>query len=144
MSYDKGGSLWPPFSQMIYLSTNTANQTVRLSLDEGRLLYSTVFDDYLIILTREENSSTGVDLAQVADIVNENSRITTLTVTTVGLTLAGRYRYEVYGQNSPSNTNPAHTSVVGLVERGYCVLTDSTEYFDAPSDTINDDVINGE
>jgi hypothetical protein len=93
------------------------------------------------VFTHEENSTTGTDLAQVPQIVAENQRITTLNVTTVGLTLVGRYRYEVYGQNSPSNLNPSDDSVVGLVEIGWLDLVDATQYYDIPTITIQDDVI---
>jgi len=126
---------------MIYLNVNQANQTIYLSLDEARQYYSTAFTNYLFILTHEENSTTGNKLAQVAVIANENVRITQLTVTTVGLTLAGRYRYEVYGQNSAVNTNPNNAAVVGIVERGYVVLNSNTQWFDVPSDTIPNDII---
>lgn len=126
---------------MIYLNVNQANQTIYLSLDEARQYYSTAFTNYLFILTHEENSTTGNKLAQVAVIANENVRITQLTVTTVGLTLAGRYRYEVYGQNSAVNTNPTNAAVVGIVERGYVVLNSNTQWFDVPSDTIPNDII---
>ncbi len=94
-----------------------------------------------MVLTHEENSTTGEELAQVATIVNENVRITQLSVTTVGLTLAGRYRYEVYGQNSAININPSNAAVVGIVERGYVVLTDNTTWFDVPPVTIPNDII---
>lgn len=126
---------------MVYLTTNTANQTVRLTLDEGRAYFDTAFTHYLVIITREEHSAAGEDLAQVATVVNETYRVTRLTITTVGLTMPGRYRYEVYGQNSANNTNPNNVSVVGLVERGTAQLTDSTQYYDTPSLTISDDVI---
>lgn len=128
---------------MIYLTTNTANQFVFLSLDEARQYYSTAYTHYLFVLTHEENSTTGTDLAQVAVIVNENVRITQLTITTVGLTRSGRYRYEVYGQNSAVNTNPTNGAVIGLVERGYAVLTNNTSYFDVPTDVIPNDIIYG-
>jgi magnesium-transporting ATPase (P-type) len=126
---------------MIYLNTNTANQQVYLSLDEARQYYSTAFTNYLIILTHEENSTTGNKLAQVATIISESVRVTHLTITTVGLTLAGRYRYEVYGQNSAINTNPTNAAVVGIVERGYAVLNDNTSWFDVPINTIPNDII---
>ena len=128
---------------MIYLNTNTANQQVYLSLDEARQYYSTAYTDYLIVLTHEENSTTGTKLAQVATIVSESVRVTHLTITTVGLTLPGRYRYEVYGQNSNSNINPSNASVVGLVERGYAVLNDAGTYYDVPTDVIPNDIIYG-
>lgn len=126
---------------MVYLVTNTASQTLRLSLNESRQYFATAFTHYLLILTHEENSTTGTDLSQVAVIVNENQRITTLTVTTVGLTLPGRYRYSVYGQNSAVNTNPEDASVVGLCRIGWADVTSNESYYDLPNITINDDVI---
>ena len=126
---------------MIYLQTNTAAQTIYLQLDETRQYFATPFTYYLLILTHEENSTTGDKLAQVAQIVNENVRITQLTVTTNSLTLAGRYRYDVYGQNSAVNIDPTNASVVGLLKRGYVVLTDNTQFFDVPSITIPNDII---
>jgi len=126
---------------MEYLNTNQAGQTLRLSLDESRQYFATAFSHYLLILTHEENSTTGTDLAQVVTIVNENQRITTLTVTTVGLTISGRYRYSVYGQNSAVNLNPNDASVVGLCRIGWAVMNDATNYYDLPNITINDDII---
>ena len=133
----------PPFFYKImeYLTTNQAGQIMRLALDESRQYFATAFTHYLLILTHEENSTTGTDLAQVPTIVNENQRITTLAVTTVGLTLAGRYRYYVYGQNSASNTNPNDASVVGLCRIGWAVMSDATTFYDIPNITINDDII---
>lgn len=129
---------------MIYLISNTASQTIYMSLDEARQYFATAYTHYLIVITREENSTTGEDLAQVAAVGYENARITQLTITTVGLTLAGRYRYVVYGQNSNSNINPTNAAVVGVVERGYMVLTDSEIFYDVPAVTINNDVIYGQ
>jgi hypothetical protein len=126
---------------MVYLVTNTASQTLRLSLNESRQYFATAFTNYLLALTHEENSTTGTDLIQVATIVNENQRITTLTVSTIGLTLPGRYRYEVYGQNSAVNTDPNDASVVGLCRIGWLDMTDNATYYDLPNITINDDVI---
>ena len=126
---------------MVYLNTNTANQTLRLSLDEARQYYTTAFTDYLLIISHEENSNVGNTIAQVPTIVNENQRVTTLEVTTVSLTLPGRYRYEVYGQNSNSNLDPTDASVVGICERGYLYLNDSGIYFEVPTINIQDDII---
>lgn len=126
---------------MEYLTTNLAGQIMRLALDESRQYFSTPFTHYLLILTHEENSTTGTYLAQVPTINAENQRITTLLVTTVGLTLAGRYRYEVYGQNSAVNLNPNDASVVGLCRIGWATMSDATTYYDLPNITINDDVI---
>jgi hypothetical protein len=126
---------------MIYLETDTSNQLVRLSLDESRQYFSTSFSHYLFILQHEENSTAGVDLKQVATIIGENQRITILNVTTASLTLAGRYRYEVYGQNSAVNLNPSDASVVGLCEIGWCEMTDGSTAYDVQDITIQDDVI---
>ncbi len=126
---------------MITLLTNTANQVVRLTLDEGRQYYSTAFTHYLIALTHEENSTSGISLYQVASVMNETQRLTTIETTTIGLELAGRYRYEVYGQTSPTNIDPENASVVGLVERGWFFLVDSTQYYTIPDITISDDII---
>jgi hypothetical protein len=126
---------------MVYLNANTANQVLRLSLDEARQYYSTPFTHYLLILEHEENSTSGVSLAQVPTIVSESQRITTMTITTIPLTITGRYRYRVYGQNSSSNLDPNHPSVVGLCEIGWATMSDATTYYDLPNLTINNDYI---
>lgn len=126
---------------MIYLQPNTANQNLYLTLAEGRTFFDVAFTYYLFILTREENSTSGLDLAQVATVVYENDRTTKITITTVPLVTPGRYRYEVYGQNSAVNLDPENASVVGLVERGWCVMADNNVYFDIPTITIPDDSI---
>lgn len=126
---------------MLYLNTNTANQTIRLTLDEARQYLDAAYTDYLLVITHEENSTVGSSLYQVADILAENQRITTLKITTVGLHLAGRYRYEVYGQNSSTNIDPDNPSVVGLCEQGLIELTDNQSFFDVPNVSIQDDII---
>ena len=123
---------------MVYLNTNTANQYAWLSLDEGRQYFNVAFTYYLLILTYE---MTGEQLAQVVEVVNENERVTKIRLTTVGLVDAGKYKYDVYGQNSDENLDPTDASVVGLVERGSMMLQDGTIYFDVSSPTIPVDVI---
>jgi len=123
---------------MVYLNTNTANQYAWLSLDEGRAYFNVAFTHYLLVLTYE---MTGEKLAQVVTVINENERVTKIRLTTVGLLDAGRYHYEVYGQNSSSNINPTNASVVGLVEKGLMILQDGTIYFDVSTPTIPVDVI---
>ena len=123
---------------MVYLNTNTANQYAWLSLDEGRAYFNVAFTNYLLIMTYE---MTGEQLAQVVEVVNENERVTKIRLTTVGLVDAGKYKYDVYGQNSAVNLDPTNASVVGLVERGSMILQDGTIYFDVSSPTIPVDVI---
>jgi len=123
---------------MVYLNTNTANQYAWLSLDEGRQYFNVAFTYYLLILTYE---MTGEQLAQVVEVINENERVTKIRLTTVGLVDAGKYKYDVYGQNSDDNLDPTDASVVGLVERGSMILQDGTIYFDVSSPTIPVDVI---
>ena len=123
---------------MVYLNTNTANQYAWLSLDEGRQYFNVAFTYYLLILTYE---MTGEQLAQVVEVITENERVTKIRLTTVGLVDAGKYKYDVYGQNSDDNLDPTNASVVGLVERGSMILQDGTIYFDVSSPTIPVDVI---
>jgi hypothetical protein len=123
---------------MVYLNTNTANQYAWLSLDEGRAYFNVAFTNYLLVLTYE---MTGEKLAQVLDVVMESQRVTKIRLTTVGLVDAGKYKYEVYGQNSDDNLDPLNASVVGLVERGSMILQDGTIYFDVSTATIPVDVI---
>jgi cytochrome c-type biogenesis protein CcmE len=123
---------------MVYLNTNTANQYAWLSLDEGRAFFNVAFTYYLLILTYE---MTGEQLAQVVEVIDENERVTKIRLTTVGLVDAGKYKYDVYGQNSDDNLDPTDASVVGLVERGSMILKDGTIYFDVSSPTIPVDVI---
>jgi hypothetical protein len=123
---------------MVYLNTNTANQYAWLSLDEGRAYFNVAFTHYLLVMTYE---MTGEQLAQVVEVINENERVTKIRLTTVGLVDAGRYHYEVYGQNSSSNIDPTNASVVGLVEKGLMILQDGTIYFDVSTPTIPVDVI---
>lgn len=126
---------------MITLIANTANQMLFLTLDEARQYYATTFTHYLFILRHEENSEAGVYLAQVVTVIAETQRITQIQVNTTGLTLAGRYRYDVYGQNSSTNLNPTDASVVGLCEQGLCQLTDGTSFFTVPDININNDIV---
>ena len=129
------------FYKMNYLTTNTAGQTLRLTLNETRQYFAQTFTHFLLIITHEENSTAGDSIAQVPAIVLENQRITQLTVTTVGLTLQGRYRYYVYGQNSAVNLDPNNAAVVGRCKIGTIELVNSTQYYDVPSITITDDII---
>jgi hypothetical protein len=126
---------------MNYLTTNLAGQTLRLTLNETRQYFAATFTHFLLIITHEENSTAGDSVAQVPAIVLENQRITQLTVTTVSLTLQGRYRYYVYGQNSAVNLDPNNAAVVGLCKIGTIELVNSTQYYDVPSITITDDII---
>jgi hypothetical protein len=123
---------------MVYLNTNTANQYAYLSLDEGRAYFNVAFTHYLLVMTYE---MTGEQLAQVVEVINENERVTKIRLTTVGLVDAGRYHYEVYGQNSSSNIDPTNASVVGLIEKSLIILQDGTIFFDVSSPTIPVDVI---
>jgi hypothetical protein len=127
------------FFEMINLATNTANQTAYFTLDEARQYFSETFTHYLVIITRAENQPGGQQVAQVPTILEDNARYTSLRITTVGLYSAGQYTYEVYGQNSNSNTDPENASVVGLLERGMMTLTDDSTIFTALTGDIPDD-----
>lgn len=126
---------------MIYLNTNQINQALYLTLDEARQYFTTPFTHYLFILRHEENSASGVSLAQVLNVQSESQRITYALIDTTGLTLPGRYRYTVYGQNSAVNTNPTDASVVGICEIGLATLSDGTQYYDPAQITITNDIV---
>jgi hypothetical protein len=126
---------------MIYLNTNQMNQALYLTLDEARQYFSTPFTHYLFILRHDENSAAGVYLAKVLNVVDESQRITHALIDTTGLTLPGRYRYTVYGQNSAVNVNPMDASVVGICEIGLATLSNGDTFYDVPDITINNDII---
>jgi hypothetical protein len=132
------------FLTMNILNINTADQILRLTLAEGRQYFTEDFSDYLIVITREEKSPTGLTLAQVPVVVLENERWTTLEITTAGLTTTGQYRYIVYGQNSDSNIDPLDSDVVGEVEQGWLTLIGDSEIFVTPQITISNDKIYGQ
>jgi len=119
---------------VFYLNTNTAAQTIRLSLNEARY-WIDAYTHYLIILT---SKATGEEFSFVADVVSENDRITEITVSTatnaptssaVIISESGQYTYIVYGQNSSTNLDPLNAAVVEVCERGQCILRGDTTYF---------------
>jgi hypothetical protein len=128
-----------------YLQTNTASQTLLLSLEEGVLLLPT-FTDYLLIL---QNEITLKLFAVIPSVIDTNERITTLSISTdaddavngsVLITDGGRYNFIIYGQNSSTNLNPTDADVVGEIKRGYIEFTTLTQYFDQPTLTIPNDI----
>jgi hypothetical protein len=130
---------------MNYLQTNTASQTLLLSLEEGVLLLP-IFTDYLLIL---QNEITLQLFAVIPILVDSNERITTLSVSTdaddaengsILITQSGRYNYIIYGQNSSTNLDPADAVVVGELKRGYIEFNSLTQYFDQPNLTIPNDI----
>ena len=130
---------------MNYLQTNTASQTLLLSLEEGVLLLPP-FTDYLLIL---QNEITLQLFAVIPVVIDSNERITTLSVSTdtddaengsILITQSGRYNYIIYGQNSNSNLDPEDAVVVGELKRGFIEFTALTEYFDQPNLTIPNDI----
>ena len=130
---------------MNYLQTNTASQTLLLSLEEGVLLLPS-FTDYLLIL---QNEITLKLFAVIPSVIDTNERITTLSISTdvddavngsILITDGGRYNYIIYGQNSNSNLDPADADVVGEIKRGYIEFTTLTQYFDQPTLTIPNDI----
>ena len=130
---------------MNYLQTNTASQTLLLSLEEGVLLLPP-FTDYLLIL---QNEITLQLFAVIPILVDSNERITTLSVSTdtddaengsILITQSGRYNYIIYGQNSSTNLDPEDAVVVGELKRGFIEFTALTEYFNQPNLTIPNDI----
>jgi hypothetical protein len=128
-----------------YLQTNTASQSLLLSLEEGVLLLPT-FTDYLLIL---QNEITLKKYAVIPSVIDSNERITMLSISTdaddavngsILITDGGRYNYIIYGQNSSTNLDPTDADVVGEIKRGYIEFTTLTTYFDQPTLTIPNDI----
>ena len=130
---------------MNYLQTNTASQTLLLSLEEGVLLLPS-FTDYLLVI---QNEITLEIFAVIPTLISSNERITTLSISTntddavngsILIVEGGRYNYIIYGQNSNSNLDPSDADVVGELKRGFIQFTTLTQYFDQPSLTIPNDI----
>ena len=130
---------------MNYLQTNTASQTLLLSLEEGVLLLPS-FTDYLLVI---QNEITLEIFAVIPTLISSNERITTLSISTntddavngsILIVEGGRYNYIIYGQNSNSNLDPTDADVVGELKRGFIQFTTLTQYFDQPSLTIPNDI----
>lgn len=130
---------------MNYLQTNTASQTLLLSLEEGALLLTT-FTDYLLVI---QNEITLQEFAVIPTLISTNERITTLSISTnsddavngsILIVDGGRYNYVIYGQNSSTNLDPTDADVVGEIKRGYIEFTTLTQYFDQPTLTIPNDI----
>ena len=130
---------------MNYLQTNTASQTLLLSLEEGVLLLPS-FTDYLLVI---QNEITLEIFAVIPTLISTNERITELSVSTntddavngsILIVEGGRYNYVIYGQNSNSNLDPTDADVVGELKRGFIQFTTLTQYFDQPSLTIPNDI----
>jgi hypothetical protein len=130
---------------MNYLQTNTASQTLLLSLEEGVLLLPP-FTDYLLVI---QNEITLQIFAVIPILISTNERITTLSISTnadepdegaILITDGGRYNYVIYGQNSNINLDPTDADVVGELKRGYIEFNTLTQYFDQPTLTIPNDI----
>lgn len=122
---------------MLILTPNQANQTARLTLNEGRTKLGD-YTHYLLILSFDDTGlETENTLAQVVTVTEESARVTTFTCTTVGLDYQGKYWYKVYGQNSASNTDPENASVVGLVEQGSAIITNNASQYVDTTTTDN-------
>jgi hypothetical protein len=130
---------------MNYLQTNTASQTLLLSLEEGALLLSS-FTDYLLII---QNEITLQIFAVIPTVISSNERITELSISTneddavngsILITEGGRYNYVIYGQNSGGNLDPTSSDVVGEIKRGFIEFNTLTQYFDQPNLTIPNDI----
>ena len=130
---------------MNYLQTNTASQTLLLSLEEGVLLLPS-FTDYLLVI---QNEITLEIFAVIPTLISTNERITELSISTntddavngsILIVEGGRYNYVIYGQNSGGNLDPTDADVVGEIKRGYIEFNTLTQYFDQPNLTIPNDI----
>lgn len=127
---------------MLYLNTNTASQTLRLSLNESRFWFDDAFTNYLIVLEKKDTREL---FYLVADVDSENERYTEITIGTdsddgvnssVLITDAGQYIYTVYGQNSATNLDPDDADVVGVCERGQMFISSGVTFTTESTTTI--------
>lgn len=132
---------------MLYVVTNTPNQSAYLTLKEGALVLGTSYTNYLMVLVSDLGNK---EYKLVPAVMAESDRITHLVIGTdtedpengsVVLTTAGRYTYYVYGQNSATNLDPTDASVVGLIEQGLAEITNSNNLYTSPSAGISSDIV---
>jgi hypothetical protein len=131
---------------MNYLQTNTASQTLLLSLKEGVLLFDTTYTDYLLMIQNEITLET---FYVIPTQISENDRVTTLSISTndddptngsILVTNGGRYNFIIYGQNSTTNLDPQNADVVGEIKRGFIQMETLVNYFDQPNIIIPSDI----
>ena len=132
---------------MLYLLTNTSAQLLFLQIQEGELLLSNFYTDYLLELTNEQTLEKLYCIPQIA-VTNE--RYTSILISTDAndslnssllIEYPARYSFKVYGQNSSTNLDPTNAGVVGMIEKGYLMVQDfSTPYFTDPNLSVNSDI----
>jgi hypothetical protein len=130
---------------MLFVQTNTANQTAYLSLKEGELILATTYTDYLVKLVHE---NTGKEYFFIPTVISENERASLLEFDTnvndplnsgILLTDPGRYAYSIYAQNSATNLDPSLS--LGLIDEGFLEATSGVTYYQTPSFTTPSDYI---
>jgi len=131
---------------MNYLQTNTASQTLLLSLKEGSLLFATTYTNYLVVI---QNEITLENFYVIPSTISENDRITTLSISTnnddpvngsILVVNGGRYNFVVYGQNSDTNLDPTNGDVVGEIKRGFIQFETVVNYYNQPNIVIPSDI----
>lgn len=131
---------------MNYLQTNTASQTLLLSLKEGVLLFDTTYTDYLLVIQNEITLET---FYVIPAQISENDRVTTLAISTnnddptngsILVVNGGRYNFIIYGQNSDTNLDPQNAVVVGEIKRGFIQMETLVNYYDQPNIIIPSDI----
>lgn len=131
---------------MNYLQTNTASQTLLLSLKEGVLLFDTTYTDYLLVIQNEITLET---FYVIPAQISENDRVTTLSISTndddptngsIYVVNGGRYNFIIYGQNSTTNLDPQNAVVVGEIKRGFIQMETLINYYDQPNIIIPSDI----
>jgi hypothetical protein len=131
---------------MNYLQTNTASQTLLLSLKEGSLLFATTYTNYLVVIQNEITLET---FYVIPSTISENDRITTLAISTndddpvngsILVVNGGRYNFIVYGQNSDTNLDPTDGDVVGEIKSGFIQFETVVNYYNQPNIVIPSDI----
>jgi hypothetical protein len=126
---------------MLYLAPNTSEQSIYVTAYEGRTLLDESFTDYLIVLYQNFGA---IDYAFIANVESDNIRYTKILIDTndddptngnilVPADISGMFHYAIYGQNSDTNLDFMDDTVVGQVEIGTLIFTDS----DTPYISVN-------
>jgi hypothetical protein len=130
---------------MIRLLPKTASQTIYVSPFQARK-YLATFTHYLLEFKMQMTSEV---VTLILKTSADNERYTEASVGThtdsrtdskILLTDTGFYTYTIWGQNSNSNLDPAHASVVGKCEVGVMQIT-SSKAWQLPTISIPNNVV---
>lgn len=117
---------------MIVLQTDTAAQQFTVTLRDMWSCFDTNPESYLMILEDVHNGPVFAVLPVILTDVFDQTllRISTATNDAVNgaieILLASEYKYVIYGQTGTTNLDPLNAAVIGVFEKGTCIIEDTT------------------